>query len=50
LSRRSEALQYRPIMEERMSTKPLAAHVAQFVASTRYEDVPADTARVVKKQ
>lgn len=29
--------------------KPLAAHVADFVTNTRYEDIPAETARVVKK-
>jgi len=29
--------------------EPLAAHVAQFVTKTRYSDIPAETARVVKK-
>jgi 2-methylcitrate dehydratase PrpD len=29
--------------------EPLAAHVAQFVATTRYDGIPSDTARVAKK-
>jgi len=29
--------------------KPLAAHVADFVTRTHWQDIPADTARVVKK-
>jgi 2-methylcitrate dehydratase PrpD len=32
-----------------MSTQPLAVHVARFVAGTRYEDIPPDAVRVVKK-
>src|SRR5690349_11469335 len=32
-----------------MSTKPLAEHVVEFVTATRYADIPADAARVVKK-
>ena len=31
------------------TNEPLAAHVAGFAAATRYADLPADTARVVKK-
>jgi 2-methylcitrate dehydratase PrpD len=30
-------------------TKPLAAHVAEFVCNTRYGEIPAETARVAKK-
>lgn len=29
--------------------KPLAAHVAEFVTSTKYSDIPAETVRVAKK-
>ena len=29
--------------------KPLAAHVAEFVAGTKYSDIPAETARIVEK-
>ena len=31
------------------SDKPLAAHVADFVANTRYDDIPSDVARMAKK-
>jgi len=31
------------------SDKPLAAHVAHFVANTRYDDIPSDVARMAKK-
>ena len=30
-------------------TKPLAAHVAEFVTKTRYDDLPPDVARMAKK-
>jgi 2-methylcitrate dehydratase PrpD len=36
-------------MAESNATKPLAAHVAEFVTQTRYADVPADVLRIAKK-
>jgi 2-methylcitrate dehydratase PrpD len=31
------------------TAKPLAAHVAEFVTTTRYSDIPAETVRIAKK-
>jgi 2-methylcitrate dehydratase PrpD len=36
-------------MKPTASSKPLAAHVAEFVTKTRYSDIPAETSRVAKK-
>jgi 2-methylcitrate dehydratase PrpD len=37
------------MMGEANAVKPLAAHVAEFVAKTRYADIPADALRMAKK-